>query len=52
MLALTIAKGGCAPSREVAAVPLPGAAIAGWLTRVWRDLVRHAERPGRVVPYC
>lgn len=52
MLELTLAKS--IPDARAGAVTgrLQGRLFRGWLVRMWQAAARHAERPGRFVPYC
>ena len=49
MLELILAK----PNQAVvAAEAVTSRLLPGWMLRLWRAAVLHAERPDRFVPYC
>lgn len=52
MLELTLAKPIHDVRAELVAESLRGGILPGWLLRIWQAAARHAERPGRFVPYC
>ncbi|MGZ9032753.1 MAG: hypothetical protein ACXW2G_15385 [Burkholderiaceae bacterium] len=51
MLELTLLKPNPDVRARAAAGRPPGRLLTGWLLRMWRAAARHAERPGRFVPY-